>query len=228
MTVSRRAVLSGGLALAAMSLTGIGAHARERDLINHPSRYIPDADPDTAIALTFDDGPNGQDTERLLDVLAGHQVTATFFLVGARIRRQPGLVRRIHREGHVIGNHSLTHPRDFGSMSVDQLSHEVDTTSDLIEEITDRRPHLFRAPYGLWSDNLSEVLEARGMPPIGWSVDPMDWTLPGTPVLLDRILIEERDAIILCHDGGGDRSQTVEAVDQAVPILRDAGAVFVH
>lgn len=228
MMLTRRAVLSGGLALTVMGLTETGARAREHTSIDHPSHYIPDANPSDAIALTFDDGPNGRDTERMLDVLAGHQVTATFFLVGARIRRQPGLVRRIHREGHVIGNHSLTHPRDFGSMSVDQLSHEIDTTSDLIEETTGRRPHLFRAPYGLWSDNLDEVLEARGMPPIGWSVDPMDWTLPGVPVLLDRILIEERDAIILCHDGGGDRSQTVEAVDQAIPILRDAGAVFVH
>jgi peptidoglycan/xylan/chitin deacetylase (PgdA/CDA1 family) len=177
-------------------------------------------------SLTFDDGPNPPDTLRLLAVLRRHHVKAVFCLVGDQVAAHPAVARRIAAEGHVLCNHSLHHD-DLGTATPEVIRADLAETSRLIRAaVPGARIPYFRAPYGSWGQS-PEVAASLGLQPLGWKFDIADWEPPGTDVLAQRI----RDritpgAVALMHDGGGDRSQTVEAVDQIIPELRAAGWRF--
>jgi peptidoglycan/xylan/chitin deacetylase (PgdA/CDA1 family) len=178
------------------------------------------------VSLTFDDGPHPPDTLRLLAVLRRHHVKAVFCLVGDQVRAYPEVARRIAREGHVLCNHSLSHA-DLGAAAPDEIRADLEATSALIRDaVPGARIPYFRAPYGSWGQSPAVAAEL-GMQPLGWKMDIADWEPPGADVLLQRL----RDGItagsvVLMHDGGGDRSQTVEAVDRIIPELRAGGWRF--
>jgi peptidoglycan/xylan/chitin deacetylase (PgdA/CDA1 family) len=178
------------------------------------------------VSLTFDDGPNPPDTLRLLGVLRRHHVRAVFCLWGDHVREHPEVVRRIAAEGHVLCNHSMHHD-DMGAWTPEQIAADLTATSAVIRQaVPHARIPYFRAPYGSWG-RTPEVAAALGMQPLGWRLAISDWEPPGTDVLVQRL----RDgitpgAVVLLHDGGGDRSQTVEAVDRIIPELRAQGWQF--
>ena len=178
------------------------------------------------VSFTFDDGPNPADTLRLLDVLRHRRVRAVFCLVGDQVRAHPEVVRRIAAGGHVLCNHSLHHD-DLGPLTPEQIRADLTETSALIRQaVPDARIPYFRAPYGSWGQS-PQVAAALGMQPLGWRLAISDWEPPGTDVLVQRL----RDgitpgAVVLMHDGGGDRSQTVAAVDRIIPELRAQGWRF--
>ena len=178
------------------------------------------------VSLTFDDGPNPPDTLRLLDVLRRRHVRAVFCLWGDHVREHPEVVRRIAAEGHVLCNHSLHHD-DLSVLTPEQIRADLAETSALIRRaVPHARIPYFRAPFGSWGQS-PQVSAALGMQPLGWRLAITDWEPPGTDVLVQRL----RDgitpgAVVLLHDGGGDRSQTVEAVDQIIPELRAQGWRF--
>jgi peptidoglycan/xylan/chitin deacetylase (PgdA/CDA1 family) len=175
------------------------------------------------VSFTFDDGPNPADTLRLLEVLRRHHVTAVFCLVGDQVIAHPEVVRRIAAEGHLLCNHSLHHD-DMGTWTPEQIQADLQANSALIRQaVPGARIVYFRAPYGSWGQT-PEVAAGLGMQPLGWRMDIADWEPPGADVLVQRL----RDgitpgAVVLMHDGGGDRSQTVEAVDRIIPELRAGG-----
>jgi peptidoglycan/xylan/chitin deacetylase (PgdA/CDA1 family) len=175
------------------------------------------------VSLTFDDGPNPPDTLRLLAVLRRHHVKAVFCLVGDQVSAHPEVARRIAAEGHVLCNHSLHHD-DLAAATPEQIRADLAETSRLIRQaVPGARIAYFRAPYGSWGQS-PQVAADLGLQPLGWRFDIADWEPPGTDVLVQRI----RDritpgAVALMHDGGGDRSQTVEAVDRIIPELRADG-----
>jgi peptidoglycan/xylan/chitin deacetylase (PgdA/CDA1 family) len=175
------------------------------------------------VSFTFDDGPNPPDTAHLLAVLREHHVKAVFCLVGDNVRAHPEVVRRIAAEGHVLCNHSMHHD-DLSTWTPSQVEADLRETSKLIHQAVPWAPiAYFRAPYGAWGQS-PQVAAGLGMQPLGWRFDIEDWVPPGTDVLVQRI----RDritpgAVVLMHDGGGDRSQTVEAVDRIIPELRADG-----
>jgi peptidoglycan-N-acetylglucosamine deacetylase len=149
-----------------------------------------------------------------------------FCLWGDHVREHPEVVRRIAAAGHVLANHSMRHD-DMAAWSPEQIRADLAATSALIREVV---PHAripyFRAPNGSWG-RTPGVAARLGMQPLGWRLAISDWEPPGTEVLLQRL----RDgitpgAVVLMHDGGGDRSQTVEAVDRFVPELRSRGYRF--
>lgn len=174
-----------------------------------------------AVALTFDDGPHPQHTPRLLDILAAHRVRATFFVIGAQVRRYPEIVRRIVAEGHELGNHTWHHPflTRYGDGGV--LS-EIDRTQEVIWQTVGQLPATFRPPYGAISPRQSRMLhDRRNLPSVNWSVDPQDWRRPGAAIVAQRMVEGARPgAIILAHDIHG---ATVSAVPDAISGLQARG-----
>ncbi|MFJ9692101.1 polysaccharide deacetylase family protein [Kitasatospora sp. NPDC101183] len=178
------------------------------------------------VALTIDDGPDPRYTPTVLALLQQYGIRATFFLIGENAVEHPELVREIADRGHHIANHTWTHP-DLRHMSEGKVRDELERTSDLLHRTTGRLPTWFRAPGGDWSPVSLKVAADLGMRNMGWSVDPRDWARPGTSAITERILRDVRPgAIVLNHDGGGDRSQTVAALKTYLPTLIDSGYFF--
>ncbi|MFF5336111.1 polysaccharide deacetylase family protein [Streptomyces sp. NPDC013181] len=176
-----------------------------------------------AMVLSFDDGPDPRHTPQILDILRAHGARAMFFLCGSMAHEHRDLVRRIADEGHTIGNHSWSHPL-VTELSRAGITDELGRTSDLVEEITGSPPRWYRAPFGAWNADSFEIGAALGMEPLAWSVDTLDWTEPGTDTIVSRV--EQGagpGAVVLSHDAGGDRSQSVAALRRYLPRLLDDG-----
>jgi peptidoglycan-N-acetylglucosamine deacetylase len=184
------------------------------------------------VALTFDDGPNEPYTSKILDILNREHVTATFFLVGRNVRCYPETAARIASEGHVVGNHSDSHPVGFALKSVRRLQHEVDAAETTIHSATGCYPHFFRPPNGLRSPWLMSVLAGDSLVAVTWDDTPRDWRpLPAAKLVRRALDQAHPGAIILLHDGlnldhGIDRSQTVEALPEIIHQLRARGYTF--
>ncbi|MGW1619750.1 polysaccharide deacetylase family protein [Streptomyces sp. NPDC002172] len=173
--------------------------------------------------LTFDDGPNPNYTPHILDTLAKYDVRAMFFLCGECIVVNRELVARMAEAGHVVGNHTWTHPL-LTTLNRREIRDEMTSTSDAIEDTYGERPQWFRAPYGAWNRAAFQLGAEMGMEPMAWTVDSTDWTEPGTRTIVDTI---ENGAapgvVVLSHDAGGDRSQSVKALREYLPYLLDNG-----
>ncbi|WP_211320666.1 polysaccharide deacetylase family protein [Pseudogracilibacillus auburnensis] len=182
------------------------------------------------VALTFDDGPDIRFTPQVLDVLAKHDVKATFFLIGARAKEHNEITKRIHDEGHVIGNHTYWHP-NLPKEGLGRLHWELTQTEQVIEDITGIKPRLFRSPYGALNEEMIKMLEEKGNTVIGWNVDSLDWKQPGEDVVADNVLSNVGfGSIILMHDGGDwtmDLSGTAQALDKIITKLKNDGTEFV-
>jgi peptidoglycan/xylan/chitin deacetylase (PgdA/CDA1 family)/spore germination protein YaaH/GT2 family glycosyltransferase len=192
------------------------------------------------VALTFDDGPDGTWTPQILDILEAKHVPATFFVIGENAISHPGLLNRALRGGSEIGNHSYTHP-NMAQVSATGIKLEINFTQRLVEAYTGRAMRLFRAPYfgdaePTTTDELIPALLAQqdGYLNVGLHVDPGDWKRPGVQTIIDETMAQvaagnaDRSAgIILLHDGGGDRSQTVAALPVIIDQLRAKGYTFV-
>lgn len=182
------------------------------------------------VALTFDDGPDTHFTPQVLDMLKKHNVKATFFLIGARVKEHDEIVKRIHDEGHVIGNHTYWHP-NLPKEELDRMDWEVTETENVIEDITGYKPRLFRSPYGALNEEMVETLGEMNNTIIGWNVDSLDWKQLGADVIADNVLSNvDLGSIILMHDGGDwsmDLTGTVEGLDKIISKLKEDNTNFV-
>ena len=152
------------------------------------------------IALTYDDGPSGAVTERLLDGLFARNVHVTFFLCGNRIKQNHAYMSRYVAEGHEIGNHSVSHP-DMTKLSADAIGAELDKTNELIAQYTGVTPVIFRAPYGAYNQKVLSELLSRSLPCILWSDSFEDWNYRDSRPIINAILPHAGDGtIILLHD----------------------------
>jgi peptidoglycan-N-acetylglucosamine deacetylase len=174
------------------------------------------------VRLTFDDGPHRTATPDILDTLAAHGVTATFFVVGQRAVAHPALVRRESREGHAIGNHSWDHP-DLTTLDRGQVESELQDTNDVIEQVTGTAPTQWRPPYGATNRTVEAAAAGVGLTSmVLWTVDPRDWADPPATTVRDRVLRAVRpDSVILLHDGTG--ANTPEALPMILTGLADMG-----
>ncbi len=189
------------------------------------------AGPRDAVAITFDDGPDPEWTPALLDILKAEGVRATFFLIGANMEENPELVQRIVREGHLIGVHTYTHP-NIAEVSEERAKLELNATQRLIESITGQSTILFRPPYNADTNphTLEELVpigiaQRMGYLTVTMDIDPEDWAKPGVETMLERVRMGRRDggSIVLLHDAGGDRSQTLEVLPEIIHYLRARG-----
>jgi peptidoglycan-N-acetylglucosamine deacetylase len=170
------------------------------------------------VALTFDDGP-GPLTDAIVAKLAEHGVPATFYVQGVNAAHQGERLRRMHDAGHVIANHSWSHA-DLTTLSDDQLHAELARTSDLIEGATGVRPDTFRSPYGARNGHVDAVAGSLGMRNVLWDIDTVDWKLPGPGAISASVAQATAGSIILMHDAGGDRAQTLASLDQSITELK--------
>ncbi|MBN1423047.1 polysaccharide deacetylase family protein [Candidatus Fermentibacteria bacterium] len=175
------------------------------------------------VALTFDDGPDPRFTPKLLDALRAFHTTVTFFVSTSLAVRHPSIVRRAHAEGHAIGCHAMTHtPLAFRSRET--LHRQVSDAVRGLEDVLGDSVSLFRPPYGIRSPGLHRILRSEGLRPVYWSVMAFDWRVRSSKAIAERVLRGARPgAIVLLHDGGGDRSATVEAVPVVLDTLRGGG-----
>jgi peptidoglycan/xylan/chitin deacetylase (PgdA/CDA1 family) len=187
---------------------------------------FPDA-PERAIALTIDDGPNPEWTPRVLDLLAHHEITATFCLIGVQVRDHPDLVREIVQAGHQVANHTMHHPAAFHRLPPRRVDDEIGAAHTYIRQVAGTAPKLFRSPGGMWSRKVLRSVARHGMVPIDWDVDPRDWTRPGAKHITKALLHAKPGDILLCHDGGGDRSETLHALRVVLPRLKGRAFEFV-
>jgi len=203
-----------------------------------PISYVVQSVPQLAgeIALTFDDGPDPQWTPQILDILKQKQTPATFFVIGENASSNPDLVRRIVDQGDEVGNHTYTHPNiSLLPNNIAQL--EINSTQRLVEALTGRSMRLFRPPYLGDSEPTTkaeadpiQLAQAMGYLTVGLKVDPDDWMRPDAGTIVDRVMTavtsadpEVRGQVVLLHDAGGDRSQTVKALPALIDALRAKG-----
>ncbi|CAG9622758.1 polysaccharide deacetylase family protein [Sutcliffiella rhizosphaerae] len=183
------------------------------------------------VALTFDDGPDPRFTNEVLDVLNQYNVPGTFFLLGSRAVAYPEIVKRIQNEGHAIGNHTYFHPNLVADSDLESLEREVTRTEDALNNIIGFRTRLFRPPYGFLYNELVEKLAEMQYLVIGWTVDSLDWQEDSPEVIASNVLDNvQPGANILLHDGAdwdGDRTNTIEALHQIIPTLKEQGYEFV-
>ncbi|HHW43706.1 MAG TPA: polysaccharide deacetylase family protein [Desulfotomaculum sp.] len=181
------------------------------------------------IALTFDDGPDPLYTDRILAVLEKYHARATFFVLGQHVQQYPHLVRREIAAGHEVGVHGYRHvflTRQPLYITLSQLKR----SEELIVQATGYRPVYFRPPFGFYNPVVLKAVMDRGYRVVLWTpeMDPRDYTDPGVQVIARRIISGARNGdIVLLHDHGGDRTQTVQALEQILRVLGARGYKFV-
>lgn len=176
--------------------------------------------------LTFDDGPAQDLTPRLLDLLAEFDVKATFFLIGERARRNPGITRRIHEDGHTIGNHSYSHPRMW-RQSKAKLEDELSQTDRILEDVTGRKPVLLRPPYGKFGLNLMLAVKRTNHRIVLWNYSLRDYKAGVAAHQIHARIEKIRPRqIVLAHDGHDHSHHMLTALTHALPGLKRKGLQF--
>jgi peptidoglycan/xylan/chitin deacetylase (PgdA/CDA1 family) len=180
------------------------------------------------IALTFDDGPHEKCTEEILEILKQNEIHATFFVIGRNLQAHPEIVKEAYKNGNVIGNHSFSHSR-FTTLSEKEIVDELLKTNELIYNTIGVYPLLFRYPYGGCSDKSREVVDSLGFTTIAWCDATNDYDADKTTsekIAEDIIKLAKPGAIIILHDGGGDREKTVQALPIIIKALKEKGYRF--
>ncbi len=174
-----------------------------------------------AVALTFDDGPNPAWTPQVLALLARAHAHATFCLIGRQAAQYPALVRAIVAGSHTLCNHTWDHDEALPSRPRAEILSEMTRAQDAITSAAGGKvPQLFRAPAGAWSPAVEAVARNLHLTPLKWTVDPRDWSRPGTRAILGVTLARLRPGgVLLLHDGGGNRDQTVAALARLLTLL---------
>lgn len=188
------------------------------------------------IALTFDDGPIAEKTDKVLAVLKKHNVKATFFLIGQNVENLPALAQQIQDAGHLLGNHTFSHIENKGSDGIEhglvglpeeQVREELDKTNKAVYAATGSTLKYFRPTYGEYDGQVIRLAKELGLTAIHWSIDPMDWDSDrvNSDSIVNTLRHEVRNgSIVLLHDHG---NSTVQALDIAIPELKQKGFQFV-
>ena len=179
------------------------------------------------ISLTFDDGPHRKYTPEILDLLKKYDAKATFFVLGANAEKNPDVLLRMYEEGHELANHTYTHP---SSKNVPNLMKEIRQTHEVIYSITGYSTKLFRPVEGIYTDDLIDAVVKEGYKVVMWSwhLDTLDWKNPGVGKIVKFVLDGAKEGnVVLFHDGGGNREQTVKALEKILPELQQRGFTFV-
>lgn len=209
-------------ASASNSIAGFGrAKAYPRPLVFS----LPPAPAGKVVYLTFDDGPSRY-TAPVLNLLKKYNAKATFFVIGNQVSKGRATVQRTYREGHAVENHTWNHPT-LTRLTATQFTSQVTRTNKAVRDATGDVPECLRAPYGSVNGNVLLRAQRLRMPVIQWTVDSRDWSKPGTSRIVANVMKKVKDgSVVLLHDGGGNRAQTVSAVKYLLPKLKKKGYVI--
>ena len=183
------------------------------------------------LALTFDDGPNDPHTLRLLEILAKHDVQATFFLIGRYVQQRPDIVRELVKAGHAVGNHTFSHPL-LTFKSGAKVRNELETCHHVLTEAVGEHSNLFRPPFGGRRPAVLRIARELGFEPVMWNVTGYDWNAPSVEHIERKVVRKVHGGdVILLHDGGhlqmgADRSRTVTATDRLIGRYKAKGYEF--
>jgi peptidoglycan/xylan/chitin deacetylase (PgdA/CDA1 family) len=201
-----------------LATPAVGCTRSGKALVYHGSRSA------RVVALTFDDGP-WPDTPGFVTVLERERVPATFFLIGRQVAGQGALLRRELADGDALGNHTFTHPN---LVATGDVATQLAPTSAAIDRAAGYQPCVFRPPYGAQDGAVVADAAALGLTTVVWDVDPSDYARPGTDAIVRRVLAGVRSgSIVLMHDGGGPRGETLAALPRIIDALRARGYRFV-
>ncbi|MEK0179499.1 MAG: polysaccharide deacetylase family protein [Oscillatoriales cyanobacterium] len=178
-----------------------------------------------AIALTFDDGPWPTTTVQILDILKQNNIKGTFFWVGRYLQVYPELGKKVAQAGHAIGNHTWNH--QYIKYNEEGAASEIDRTTSLIEELTGIRTYMFRPPGGILNNGLAAYAQKKNYTVVMWSADSLDWRTAEQSLMENVMRQANSGGIVLMHDGGGNRSRTVEALPNIIAKLKKEGYTFV-
>ena len=182
---------------------------------------------DKLVALTFDDGPWPGQTDKVLATLKANNVHATFFMLGSQVRRNPELARQVAAEGHLLGSHSGTH-KELTKLKPGKIRAEIASGISAIKAATGVRPVWFRPPYGAVNKDVRKQARALDTRIAMWDIDTLDWTKPGVHELYRNAVRSTKPGqVVLMHDGGDNRKQTIEALPIIIDDLRSKGFSFV-
>lgn len=180
--------------------------------------------PADQFALTFDDGPDPEGTQAVLDLLAEYDVPATFFCIGEHVEAHPEVARRIHDEGHLLGNHSFSHSLFLTFANPDRLAKDMARCQDMIETTTGYRPRFYRPPFGLRNHSTHAATVFNRVLVVGWGSDSMDTTRRSTGAVVERCLSSLGPGTIMrLHDKGPTPSRTIEIVRQILDAAKRRG-----
>ncbi|MFJ8312728.1 MULTISPECIES: polysaccharide deacetylase family protein [unclassified Streptomyces] len=181
-----------------------------------------------SVSITIDDGPSPVWTPKILAVLKQYGVKATFCMIGPQAQANPGLVKQVVADGHRLCDHTVSHDEQMNKKPVPYQSAQVLDAQKMIEDAAGgAKVQYFRAPGGAFTPDNRHIAATHGMRPLGWNVDTKDWKQPGTAQIVQTVKQELKNGpIVLFHDGGGDRAQTVAALKELLPWLGQQGYVF--
>ena len=222
--------IGGSAGLAGLVVAGYNTMAPRSQLYGRT--FIGRAPGTRELALTFDDGPNDPYTFHLLEVLAKHEVRATFFMIGRYVKQRPEIAAAVARQGHVIGNHTFTHP-NLIFRTPGQVRSEIAACEQALDDAVERNhAPLFRPPWGARTPVVLRTVRQLGMTPVLWSVTGFDWNAGSAADIKHEVTRQVRGGdVILLHDGGHkhmgvDRSYTVQAVDELIRRYKEEGYAF--
>jgi peptidoglycan-N-acetylglucosamine deacetylase len=183
--------------------------------------------PSDAVALTIDDGPHPVWTPKILHLLDRYHVPALFCMIGNQVLGHENVAKSVVRAGHQLANHTWSHPTKLAGKPGPLVRKEIARAQEKIHDTTGYVPKLFRSPGGDWSATVLQESAHANLVPLDWSDDPRDWSRPGIAAIQRRLMAARPGQILLCHDGGGDRSQTYAALSVVIPALKARGYRFV-
>jgi len=207
----------------------VGARSGEverQDTLSAPTRPAPP--PGKTVALTFDDGPDPRNTPQVLQILRASGIKATFCVIGFEARAYPYLIAAIHGDGHLLCDHTESHPY-LDRLPGAAVENQIAAPAAYLAQVVGRGPLFVRAPYGALNPGVIAVAHRQGLRVLGWSVDPSDYQRPPAATIVARVLSQVHPgAIVLMHDGGGDRAPTIAALPAIIAALRAQGYTFVQ
>jgi peptidoglycan-N-acetylglucosamine deacetylase len=178
------------------------------------------------VALTFDDGPVAGKTDTILEILARYNVAAAFFCIGKNIKEHPGLLRRIHDNGHLVGNHSYWHGKLFDLQTASAIRKELDDTNEVIFQTVGLRPQFFRPPYGVTNPMVAGAIRTGGFKTIGWSLRSLDSVIEDSKALFDKVTRKLSGGdILLFHDFS---DSTIEMLPSLIEHIQKRGLKIVR